>query len=130
MPLVTPKSELEQDLAEKDAGVLRVATAYHHAATIQKEENGKFWALPTERLLALMNADIPLTLATFGANTAIGVPTNAMLDAVAAPGLPNRAPVEPGRTDIIFNGTEFVVAPPVQGESPMTPEELDDGPPL
>lgn len=33
MSLITQKSQLEQDLAEKDAGVLRAATALHHAPT-------------------------------------------------------------------------------------------------
>jgi len=113
MSLITQKSQLEQDLAEKDAGVLRAATALHHAATVLKGENDRFWAIPTDRLLAVLNADLALTSATFAANTQAGSAINALLDAVASPDLSRRAPLEMGRTDIIFDGTAFVyVAPP------------------
>jgi len=113
MSLTTQKSQLEQDLAEKDAGVLRAATALHHAATVLAEENARFWAVPTDRLLPVLNADLALTLATFAANTQAGTAINALLDAVAAPELTRRAPVEPGRPDIVFDGAAFVyIAPP------------------
>lgn len=123
MPLTIQKTQLEKDLAEKDAGVIRAATALHHAATVLKTENSRFWAVPTDRLLALLNADLALTIATFTANTTAGTAINALLDAVAAPELSNRAPVEPGRTDVVFDGTAFVyVAPPVEPE-PEPPAE-------
>jgi hypothetical protein len=122
MPLITIKSQLEQDLAEKDAGVLRAATALHHAATVLKAENVRFWSIPTERLLAVLNADIPLTIATFTANTSAGSAVNSLLDAVAAPEFTNRAPVTAGRSDIVFDGTEFVyVAPPEPPQPDPTP---------
>jgi len=113
MSLTTQKSQLEQDLAEKDAGVLRAATALHHAATVLKAENVRFWSIPTDRLLAVLNADIALTIATFTANTSAGTAIKSLLDAVAAPEFANRAPVTAGRSDIVFDGTAFVyVAPP------------------
>jgi len=116
MPLIPPKTQLEADLAEKDAGVIRAATALHHAATVLKSENSRFWAVPTERLLAVLNADIALTIATFQANTAAGTAINSLLDAVGDATLSNRAPVEPGRGDIVFDGTEFVFVPPAEPE--------------
>ena len=113
MSLITQKTQLEADLAEKDAGVLRAATALHHAATVLAGENARFWSVPTDRLLAVLNADLALTIATFQANTQAGTAINALLDAVASPELPRRAPTEPGRSDIVFDGTAFVyVAPP------------------
>ena len=126
MSLTTQKTQLEHDLAEKDASVMRAATALHHAATILRSENDRFWAVPTDRLLAMLNADLALTLATFQANTAAGSAINSLLDAVGQPSLPTRAPVEPGRTDIIFDGERFVyVAPP---EQPPAPEESQPEP--
>jgi len=122
MSLITQKSQLEQDLAEKDAGVLRAATALHHAATVLAEENDRFWAVPTDRLLAVLNADIPLTLATFAANTQAGTAINASLDAVAAPIFTRRAPVTAGRSDIVFDGTAFVLVIPPEPTLELDPE--------
>jgi uncharacterized membrane protein len=121
MSLITQKTQLEQDLAEKDAGVLRAATALHHAATVLRCENDRFWAIPTDRLLAVLNADLALTLATFGANTQAGTAINALLDAIASPELPRRAPVEPGRTDITFDGKQFVYVAPPEPEPEVLP---------
>ena len=122
MSLITQKSQLEQDLAEKDAGVLRAATALHHAATVLAGENARFWSVPTDRLLAVLNADLALTLATFTANTQAGTAINSLLEAVASPDLPRRAPVEPGRSDIVFDGTAFVYVSPPEPEPSPDPE--------
>jgi hypothetical protein len=107
MSLLTPKTQLEKDLAAKDESVLRAAEAAHHFAVVLKNENDLFWALPTDRLLAVMNYDVPTTLATFEANTAVGIALNTTLDQLALPQFPNRAPVTAGRADIVFNGTSF-----------------------
>jgi len=113
MPIITQKTQAETDLADKDAGIIRSAEALHHAATVIKIENARFWSLPTDRLLAVLNADIPTTLATFQANTAAGTAINSLLDLLGLDQLSNRVPTEPGRTDIIFDGAAFVyVAPP------------------
>jgi len=122
MSLINQKSQLEQDLAEKDAGVLRAATALHHAATVLHAENDRFWAVPTDRLLAVLNADLALTLATFQANTTAGTAINSLLDAVDHPSLIVRAPVEPGRTDIVFDGTAFIYVAPPEPEPTPEPE--------
>ena len=112
MSLLTPKTQLEQDLAAKDESVLRAAEAAHHLASVLKNENELFWSLPTDRLLAVLNYDVPTTLATFAANTATGNALNATLDQLALPQFSNRAPVTVGRTDIVFNGATFVAITP------------------
>lgn len=107
MSLLTQKTELEKDLAAKDESIIRCAEAAHHFAAVLKNENDRFWALPTERLLAVMNHDVSTTLATFAANTATGTALNATLDQLDLPQFSTRAPVTPGRNDIVFNGTSF-----------------------
>lgn len=120
MSLLTPKTELEKDLAAKDESVLRAAEAANHLAAVLKNENELFWSLPTDRLLAVLNHDVPTTLATFAANTATGNALNATLDQLALPHFPNRAPVTAGRADIVFNGTAFeYVAPPTLETEPQ-----------
>ena len=119
MSILTPKTELEKDLAAKDESVLRAAEAANHLAAVLKNENERFWSLPTDRLLAVLNHDVPTTLATFEVNTATGNALNATLDQLALPQFPNRAPVTAGRADIVFNGTAFeYVAPPVPEPEP------------
>ena len=119
MSLLTQKSQPDQDLADKDAGVFRAATALHYAATVLAAENTRFWDVPTDRLLAVLNADVPLTLATFSANSTAATAINALLDDVGAPELSYRAPVTAGRSDIVFDGTAFVyIAPPAPEPEP------------
>lgn len=119
MSLITPKSQLEQDLSDKDAGVIRACEALHHAATVIKAENARFWATPTDRLLTVLNHDIAATTATFKVNTAASTAINTLLDEVGLIHLSNRAPVTPGRNDIVFNGSAFVyVAPPEPEPNP------------
>jgi hypothetical protein len=109
MPLIRPTTDLDV----KDDLILQAAEATHHLASTLATTNQQFWSLPTDRLLAVLNADIPATLATFAANTALGVQVNASLDALAVPRFAHRAPVTAGRTDIVFNGTAFeYIAPP------------------
>lgn len=124
MSLLTPKTELEKDLLAKDESVIRCAEAAHHFASVLRNENELFWSLPTDRLLAVLNHDVPTTLATFEANTATGNALNATLDLLALPQFPNRAPVTAGRTDIVFNGTAFeYVAPPAPKPEPQPEPE-------
>ena len=109
MSLFTQKSQLEADIAEKDAGILRAATAIHYAATVISTENDRFWSIPTDRLLDVLNNNVELTLSTFAANTQAATAINALLDAVAVPELSHRAPTESGRSDITFDGTSFAL---------------------
>lgn len=119
MTLLTPKTTLETDLADKDASVIRCAEAAHHLAAVLRNENVRFWSVPTARLLAVLNHDVATTLATFAANTAAGSAVNAILDQLDDPRFPTRAPTEPGRADIVFDGTQFVHIP---DPSPTTEE--------
>jgi hypothetical protein len=112
MNLLTPKTPLEADLAAKEVRVLQCAEATHNLTAVMRNAHEWLWKLPTARLLAILNADVPVTLATFSQNTALGQAANAALDAVNLPELPTRAPVEMGRADIAFNGTAFVLLPP------------------
>lgn len=116
MSLLTTKTQLEQDLAAKDESIIRCAEAAHHLAIILRIENDRFWSLPTEQLLAVLNHDVSTTLATFAANTATGTAINATLDQLDLPQLSARAPVTPGRTDIVFNGTAFEYVAPSEPE--------------
>lgn len=119
MSIIRQLSEAEADLQAKENLVLQVGEATHHLASVLHSTNERFWSLPTDRLLAVLNADVAATLATFTANTVLGSAVNASLDALNVPQFTARAPVEPGRTDIIFDGTAFVyVAPPLPEPEP------------
>lgn len=122
MPILKPLSEAEQDLLAKDALVLQVAEATNHLAVTLKQTNDQFWALPTKRLLAVLNADVASTLATFAANSAIGQAVNDSLDELALPQYQTRAPLTTGRSDIQFDGNNFVLVP-VKAE-PILDEQL------
>jgi hypothetical protein len=115
MNLITPKSQLERDLADKEAAVIRSARGFHSLAATLRAENQRFWSLPPDRLLAVLNHNVEQTLATFTANTMAGQAINAVLDAVNLPGLTGRAPVSIGREGIAFdeeNGVFTYTAPP------------------
>ena len=113
MSIIRQLTQAEADLQAKEQLVLQAGEATHHLASTLTTTNAQFWSLPTDRLLAVLNADLPATLATFEANTALGLQVNASLDALAVPRFSTRAPVTAGRSDIVFDGTAFVyVAPP------------------
>lgn len=110
MNLIKPKSQTETDLAAKDESILSVVEAAHNLAAKLSNAHRAFWALPDDRLLAVLNADVQRTLATFAANTGLGEAVNAALDAVGLPQFAARAPVTMGRADITFDGQAFAVA--------------------
>jgi hypothetical protein len=112
MPILRQLTESESDLIAKEQLILRAAEATHHLACVLSATNSAFWSLPTERLLAILNKDIPTTLATFEANTLLGMQVNASLNALGLTHFPTRAPVELGRLDITFNGTKFIQSAP------------------
>jgi len=128
MSIIRQLTEAEADLAAKEALVLQVGEATHHNATVLAATNRVFWSLPTDRLLAVLNADVAATIATFQANTFLGTAVNASLDALNVRDsngnevFTRRAPVEPGRTDIVFNGTAFVYVAPPEPEPEPEPE--------
>ena len=118
MSILRQLTEAEADLAAKESLVLQVGEATHHLAAVITSTNARFWQLPTDRLLAVLNADVAATLATFAANTALGNAVNASLDALAVTQFVHRVPVEPGRSDIVFDGTAFVHIPPAEEPAP------------
>lgn len=119
MPIITPKTQAQEDLILKEQLVVEVGEATHHLASVMQSTNKSFWALPTERLLDVLNQDAVSSIETLQANESLAVQVNASLDALALDDLSTRAPVEPGRSDIIFDGNLFVYVPPV--EIPLTP---------
>lgn len=122
MSIIRQLTEAEADLAAKEQLVLQAGEATHHLASVLASTNRGFWSLPTDRLLAVLNADVAATIATFQANTTLGAAVNASLDALAVPRFAARAPVEPGRTDIVFNGSAFVYVAPPEPEPEPEPE--------
>ena len=123
MPIITPKTTLESDLSTKDDRVLQCAEATHHLAAVMRNAHEWLWRLPTDRLLAILNADVAVTLETFAQNTALGLAANAALDALSLPEFPSRAPVEMGRSDITFDGAAFVLAPSPEDPIPASPAD-------
>lgn len=115
-------TELEQDTAWLTSLILRMGEATHHLATVATAANDEFWrTLSTERLLALLNADVALSLSILAGNTAIAGPVNASLESIGLARFSHRAPTEPGRTDVSFDGKQFVLIPtPATEELPET----------
>jgi hypothetical protein len=109
------------DLDVKDALILQAAEATHHLASVLATTNEQFWSFPTDRLLAVLNADIPATLVTFATNTALAGAVNASLDALNLPQFSRRAPTEQGRSDIEFDGAVFVHVTPPEPEIEAEP---------
>jgi len=106
MSLFTERTQLEKDLALKDSLILKALAAANHAAVTLRECYDQFYALPADRLEAVLNNSIPSTLAMFAANTSLGQAVNASLDAAEFGTV--RAPVElPAH--VTFDGTQFVV---------------------
>jgi len=125
MPIITKKTQLQSDLAAKDAQVLQCAEAAHNLAAVMRNAHRWLWDLPDDRLLAILNADAAVTSDTFAQNTALGLAVNAALDALDMPEFPGRAPVTQGRSDLSVVKGRFVIVPPV-AEPPV---ETPAGPP-
>lgn len=108
MSLIRTLTQLDQDLLLLDNIIARTAEAAHHYAVVSSACNVEFWAIPIERLLPLLNADVPRSLAILTGNTELNTQVNASLVAVGDARFTSRAPVTMGRSDISFNGTEFI----------------------
>lgn len=110
MPLFTEKTQLQRDLDFKDSLILRALEAANHLAITLDQGYREFYALPPERVAAVLNADIPRSLAMMEGNTNLGVAANTALDAASYGTV--RAPVELP-PHVSFNGSQFVVTSPV-----------------
>lgn len=109
MPLFTERTQLDQDLALKDSLILKALEAANHAALTLRQCYDHFYALPADRLVAVLNNSIPATLAMFAGNTALGQAVNNSLDAAEFGSV--RAPVElPAH--VTFDGKVFAIATP------------------
>ena len=109
--MLTPKTQLEKDLAEKDAGIIRAATALHYAGTVIAAENAQFWALPQDRLLAVLNDNVERTLAMFEANSVTANAINTLLDQLNNEALSHRAPVTMPEGYVFENGAFAYIEP-------------------
>jgi hypothetical protein len=78
--------------------------------------------LPTDRLLAVLNADVLASAATLSANSELGSAVNDSLDALGSDRFPTRAPLT-GRSDIQFDGTSFILIPPIIPIEPILETE-------
>jgi hypothetical protein len=119
MSILRTLTESESDLAAKDSLVLAVAEATHHLAVVLSAASEKFWSLPTDRLLGVLNTDVSSSVATLTANADLAEAVNASLDALGSDRFPTRAPLT-GRSDILFDGTAFVLIPPIIPLEPVT----------
>ena len=120
--MLTPKTQLEKDLAEKDAGIIRAATALHYAGTVIAAENAQFWALPQERLLAVLNDNVERTLAMFAANSAAGNAINSLLDQLGNEAFSHRAPITMPANWSFENGAFAYTEPQLEPEVIVEPE--------
>lgn len=97
---------------------LRIAEAVNHLIIIQSSVNTEFWGMPTNDILAELNADINETLTLFAGNTTLSVALNAtqdtlnVIDHKGNQVFTARAPITTGRSDIAFDGSAFVLIPP------------------
>ena len=114
--MLTPKTQLEKDLAEKDAGIIRAATALHYAGTVIAAENAQFWALPQERLIAVLNDNAERTLAMFAANSAAANAINSLLNQIGDEALIHRVPTTMPPNWVFENGAFAYVAPKQESE--------------
>jgi hypothetical protein len=110
MPIIRQLTEAEADLAIKDQMVLQVAEATNQLAQTIKSTSERFWSLPEDRLLAVLNNDIASSVETLEAQAALAEAVNTSLDLIGLVALSTRAPVT-GRADIVLDGGVFVIAP-------------------
>ncbi len=117
MSIIRQLTEAEADLAWKDSLVLRVAEAANHLASVMTSVHAEFHSkLPPERLVAVLNDDVPASLAMLQGNTEIGTPICNWLDELGEDCFSARPPLTMGRADIVFDGTAFVYVAPTEPE--------------
>lgn len=118
--LIPAKPQIQQDAEQLTEGIVNVAEALNHTATILQIEHDRFWSLPDARLLAVLNADVPRMLAISAAKDAAAVQINALLNQLNLAKYAKRAPTGLGRADVIFNAQSnlFEIVPPEEEETP------------
>lgn len=116
---VIEKSQEDIDLEMVDKGMIGVAVKLTFVVLELRSIYDKFWGLPDDRLLAVMNKIGPQKLSQiFAQNTALGEAVNASLDAINLENFKLRAPVVPKREDVVFdiNTGKFVIAESYEDE--------------
>ena len=126
MSLISEKTQVETDTEEQDKAILIIGQKAHEIAFEMVRAYNKFWALPDDRLIAVMNRKGPQMMSKiFAQNTALGVAVNAALDSFGDK-YKNRVPVEPKRNDIGINEKgEFYIIEPELEPSPEDPEDVE-----
>ena len=119
MSLITEKTQKQIDLDAKDYGIIASANGLHYAACSLAQAAQAHAALPVDRALDVLNDNPALSLETMQALNEIGTCINAWLDRVGYPEFATRCPVGPPRSDVEFDGTQFVavVVPPAEPEN-------------
>lgn len=110
--IITEKTQFQKDLDKKDYSIRQIAYATCRLAREMNDSNKAFWSFPEDRLLAVLNHDVPASLATIALNDTL---LNSLMAAITVLGddFLRMAGTAFVREDIVFNGTEFVyVAPP------------------
>ena len=121
MPIIKTLTQSQQDIADKNELVLQVAEAANSMVVILTSVLQKFWALPTPRLLALLNDDVQASISTFELCGILAVGSNQALIALNLSKFSNRAPESRLRADIQFDTAtmKFIELPP--GIVPASP---------
>jgi len=113
--LFNQPTELEADKLKLNEFLALAANRYYDALKTQSAAYNWLWALPTERLLTLLNENAMWSVAMLTANRGATEANNLVQDLNGDPSKPLRGETESGRPDIIFNpATELfeVVANP------------------
>lgn len=115
-PIIPEKTQEQVDLERLDQGILAVAQALNHAAAVLTSEHSAIWALPDERLLAVLNANVQRTIAIATAKDEAAAQINSLLNKLNIPQYTNRAPIGFGRADVKFDQATslFVIVPPAE----------------
>jgi len=119
MSLLTPRTQLDNDLLAIDFEIEKTAEAANHLAGVLQTTENRINAMPAASLAAMMNVDLQRTQAITEARSALGMAVNATLDLIGLDRWPARAPTILGRSDIAFDGQAFVVVEPP--EAPEVP---------
>lgn len=107
--IVTEKSQFEQDLERKNMLVRQSAFSTMRLLKELNDNNSKFWQLPTDRLLAVLNYDVQASLDTIALNTQLIDGLTAILTVLGGDFLRYNG-ASTTRDDIVFNETEFIHA--------------------
>lgn len=111
MILLPSLTQAQQDAILLDNLILQTAEALHHLAATMARCNSEFWHLPDSRLEAVLNANPARTSAVFGVNSSLASAINPLLDTLAIPAFPARAPVAPGREVEVSESGAYRVVP-------------------